>query len=31
MSVKVYGKMWLATVDDINDVMLREKVTQVRI
>lgn len=28
MSVKVYGKMWLATCDDIADVLLREKVTQ---
>lgn len=29
MSAKVYGKLWLATAENLNDVLLREKVTQV--
>lgn len=31
MSAKKYCKMWLATADDIEDVLLREKVIQVSI
>lgn len=28
MSVNYYGKMWIATADDLNDTILREKVVQ---
>lgn len=31
MSVKLYGKMWIATAADLNDLLLREKVVQVGI
>ena len=29
MGSKLYGKMWIATCEDLQDVILREKVTRV--
>ena len=31
MSAKLYGKLWIATKEELNDVLLREKVIQVRL